>query len=206
MKTQELLKKLEGIQTIKTVMDKLKVNKKKAVFAVYKLRKEGYVKTKYRSDKTRIYSISYENKLGGKSYYEIINENSPLKVSTPHTYKIYGREPSLEETLIFAVKSNDLRLILAALSLFKKINNWTELYHLAKKNFVERKVGALYDLARKIMLTRKMTKKFRNNTLPKDNKYQYFIEGIRSDDYQDIERTWKVYLPFNKKDSEGVYI
>jgi DNA-binding MarR family transcriptional regulator len=203
MKTRELLKKLEGIQTIGSVMDILQVDKKTAVYYVYRLRKQGYVKTKKQSNNLRVYNISFENKLGGKSYYEIINQFSPIKIATPITYKIYGKEPSLEETLIYAIKTKSLRTILAALSLFKKIQNWVELYNLAKENHIERQVGALYDLARKIMKVRKMSKKYMNNSMPKEEyKFEYVIPQLKSTDFKEIENKWKIYIPFNIKDLE----
>lgn len=203
MKTRELLKKLEGIQTIETVMDILDVSRKKAIYYVYRLRKKGYVKTKKLSDNKRVYNISFENRLKGTSYYEIINKLSPIKIATPKIYKIYGKEPTFEETLVYAIKTQSLRTILASLVLFKKIDDWVGLYQLAKKNHIERQVGALYDVARKIMLTRRMTDRFRNNALPKeDYGWRYIIQGLRSDDYKNIEKTWRIYIPFNKKDLE----
>jgi hypothetical protein len=203
MKTRELLKKLEGIQTIESIMDTLQVDKKIAVYYAYRLRKEGYVKTKKQSNNRRVYNISFENKLGGKSYYEIINQYSPIKIATPITYKIYGKEPTLEETLIYAIKTKSLRTILAALSLFKKIQNWVELYALAKENHIERQVGALYDVARKIMKVRKMSKKFINYSLPKEEyKFEYVIPQLKSTDFKEIENKWKIHIPFNIKDLE----
>lgn len=203
MEIGELLQKLAGIQTIQSVMDILEVDKKMAIYYLYRLRKEGYVKTKRQSNNKRVYNISLDNKLGGKSYYEIINQYSPIKISTPTIYKIYGRNPSLEETLIYAIKTKSIRTILASLSLFKKINNWTELYHLAKENHIERQVGVLYDLARKIMKVRRMNHKFRSNALPKEEySFKYVIQGLKSKDFTEIEKVWKIYLPFNKKDLE----
>jgi len=184
-------------------MDILKVDKRMAIYYIHRLRKEGYVKTRRQSNNRRVYNISLDNKLGGKSYYEIINQQSPIKISTPVIYRIYGKEPSLEETLIYAVKTKSLRTILASLSLFKKISNWVELYHLAKENHIERQVGALYDLARHVMKVRKMSSKFRNSALPKEEyKFEYIIPGLQSKDFMEIEKTWKMYLPFNKKDLE----
>src|SRR3989344_1440937 len=203
MKTDRLLKKLSGIQTIQSVMDILKVDKKKAIYYLYRLRKKGYIKTKRQSNNRRVYNISLENKLGGKSYYEIINQYSPIKIATPRIYKIYGKEPSLEETLIYAIKTKSFRTVLASLALFKRIDNWTELYNLAKENHIERQVGALYDLARKIMRVRRMVKKFRNNSLPKEGfKFGYVIPELKSKDFKEIEATWKIYLPFNMEDLE----
>ena len=203
MKTDRLLKKLAGIQTIQSVMDILKLDKKKAIYYLHRLRKQGYVKTRRQSNNRRVYNISLENKLGGKSYYEIINQYSPIKIATPIIYKIYGKEPSLEETLIYAIKTKSFRAVLASLALFKRIDHWTELYNLAKENHIERQVGALYDLARKIMRVRRMTKKFRNNSLPKEGfKFGYVIPELKSKDFKEIEDVWKIYLPFNMKDLE----
>ena len=113
MRRRELLQKLAGIQTMGSVMDILKVDKRMAIYYIHRLRKEGYVKTKRQSNNRRVYNISLENKLGGKSYYEIINQHSPIKISTPVIYRIYGKEPSLEETLIYAIKTKSIRTILA---------------------------------------------------------------------------------------------
>lgn len=207
METKLLLKKLEGIHTIESVMDILDVDKNKAIYYIYRLRKEGYVKTKASSDKKRIYYIYKKNKLGGKSYYEVINSYSPIKLTESSFYKVYGREPTLEETLIYAIKSKKIRVIIAALSLFKHINNWTLLGELARKNHVERSVGALYDLSRKIMKTRRMTKKLRNSILPSKNaKFTEMIEGFKSKDFNEIEETWKIRIPLNKEDLEEYMI
>jgi len=197
------VEKLEGIQNIESIMAALKVKKNTALNIISILRKGGYIKTKQTSKKKRIYYISKLNKIGGKSYFEIINEISPVKVSESEIYKIYGRVPSLEETFIYAIKTKNLRVILAALSLFKHINNWTLLYELGKKNQVERKIGALYDLSKLFMRVRRMKLKFRKNSLPKKTEsYIYIIDDFQSKDFKEIEHTWKVYLPFNKADLE----
>lgn len=206
MNIKKLVRKLEGIHDIQSVMNLLSVNRQTAINYVSKLRKEGYVKTKKISDLRRIYNISTQNKLGGKSYYEIINSVSPIKISEAEIYKIHGREPTFEETLIYALKTKKLRVILAALALFKHINNWTLLGYLARKNKVERKVGALYDLARTLIKIRRMSMKFRKSILPKsDDIYCYIIGGLKSKDFIGIQQKWRVYLPFNLSDLE-VYL
>ena len=203
MKTRDLLNKLEGIQTIETVMDALKLSREKAIYYIYRLREKGYVKTRRLENNKRAYNISFENRLKGVSYYEIINKYSPIKLVVPKTYNIYGKRPGLEETLIYALKTKSLRTILAALALFKEIDDWSNLYYLAKANHIERQVGALYDLARIFFKVRRMTKRFRNNTLPKKKyRFEYVILGLKSKDFGEIEKSWKIYLPFNKKDME----
>lgn len=197
----ELSQKLAGIQTIESVMDILKVDKKMAIYYLHRLRKEGYVRTRRQSNNKRVYNISVENKLDGKSYYDVINRYSPVKISTPIIHRIYGKEPSLEETLIYAIKTKSLRTILASLALFKKISNWAELYNFAKENHIKRQVGALYDLARQIMKVRRMANKFRSSALPKKAfKFEYVVPGLKSKDFKGIEKVWKIHLPFNRED------
>ena len=89
------------------------------------------------------------------------------------------------------------------MGLFKKINNWNLLYNLAKKENLEREVGALYDVARLVIKTRKMPKRFLNLSLPeKNDKYKYLKEGFKSASFQNIEKKWKVYIPLNIGDLE----
>ncbi|MBI5880917.1 hypothetical protein HZB90_02195 [archaeon] len=177
MDIKTLLRKLEGIQTIPTVMDNLHVNRRQAIYYIHVLKKQGFVKTRRQSNNKRVYYISFENSLGGFSYYEIINRNSPIKLVEPKTDLVYGKEPTLEETLIYAIKTGSLRAMLAALALFRRIDDWSLLYHLAKESRVVRQVGALYDLARKVMRTRRMTSRFRNNALPKKSDgFEYIIQ------------------------------
>lgn len=204
MRIEELLKKLEGVHTVKSVMSALGVNRQKAVYCIYRLRKKGYVKTARASDGTRIYSISFENRFGGTSYEELLNRISPVKIATQAIRRIYGKMPTPEEILVYAIKSESLRTILAALALFKKEIDWYALYRIAKMNHCERQVGALYDVARAVMRVRKMSKRFRTLSLPKkEHAFRYTIPGLKSEDFNEIERLWKAYVPFNRDDLEA---
>lgn len=201
MESYELLKKLEGIQTIESIKTILDVSKEKAAYYVMRLRKKGYVKTKRLSNNKRVYEISYDNRFKGINFYDIINDISPIKLATPTIHKVYGKKPSYEETLIFAIKTKSLRTILASLALFKKIEDWSLLYKLAKNNHVERQVGALYDLTRTLFRTKRMPKRFRTYALPKpEYEFRFMVENLKSKDFKEIEEIWKIYLPFNKKD------
>ncbi|MEK6859777.1 MAG: hypothetical protein AABX54_03090 [Nanoarchaeota archaeon] len=203
-----LLKMLAGNHTLSSIIDilnenKIKTNKQKAIYLMHRLRKKGYVKTEKLSNNKRVYNISFNNKLKGFNYYDIINENSPIKLAIHEDYKIYGKKKSLEEALIYALNKKSVRSLLAILALFKKINNWSLLYKLAKKEDLQRQVGTLYDIARTIIKTRKMTKRFRNLSLPKKtDKFLYMIDNLKSKDFKDIEKTWKIYIPINKIDME----
>ncbi|HDP73460.1 MAG TPA: hypothetical protein ENN46_00680 [Candidatus Woesearchaeota archaeon] len=203
MQAKTLLQKLQGVHTIESIKDALKTNREKAIYYVHRLRKKGYVKTKRQPDNTRVYYISPENRLGGKSYYELINESSPLKVADPGTYRVYGKELKPEDALIYAISSKSLRLILASLALFRKVKDWGRLYSLARENNTTRQVAALYDLARTCTKVKKAPKRFLGNCLPKGHSRPvYIIPGLSSDDFKGIEKKWKVFLPFNKKDLE----
>lgn len=204
MKTSDLINSIKGVQTLKSIKSKLDIGTKKAVYLIYRLRKKGYVKTKRDSDNKRIYYISAENVLGGTSYVDIINKYSPIKLSSAEVYKIYGRDVSIEETIICAVKTRKLRYIMASLALFKRVSNWGELFRLAKQNNLLREIGALYDLSTKIIRKiRRMDKKFRYHALPRTNEpYKHIMPDLRSGDYKEIEKIWKIYIPFNAADLE----
>ncbi len=205
IRTKELLRKIGGVQTIKSIRIILKVNRRRAIYLVYRLRKEGYVTTKQDSDNSRIYFISKENLLGGNSYINILNKYSPLKLISSEVYKIYGREISIEEVIIYAIKTHKFRYVLSSLALFRKIKNWGELYRLAKKNDLLREVGALYNLVEtNFPRVRKIGKKFLYFSLPHtSDRFRYIIPNLKSKDYCSIEKKWKVYIPFNKKDLVG---
>ncbi len=202
MKTRDVVKKINGIQTIKSIMSILNINKSKAIYLVYKLRKKGYVITKQDSHHSRIYFISSQNLLGGESYLDILNKYSPIKISSSEVYKIYGRNISIEETIIYSIKTHKFRYILSSLALFKRIENWSELYNLSKRNNLIREVGALYELIESnFPKVKKINKKFLNIGLPnKDDNFNYIIPNIKSKDFHSIEEKWKVYIPFNKED------
>ncbi len=203
MKLSDLLKQLEGTHTLVSLMSRLEVSKPKTIYFIRRLRKAGYVKTFRLANKMRVYSISFENRLGGTTYEDVLNKESPVKIATDTPFFIYGKQPSFEEVLIYAVKKKSLRTLLAALVLFKKLIDWTEMHRLAKANHCERQIGALYDVARLVMRTRRMSGQYRKASLPKDHyEFRYFIEGLRSKDFKKIEDRWKVHIPFNKADLE----
>jgi predicted transcriptional regulator len=198
----DIMNKISGIQTIKSIKSALNINRAKAIYLVHKLRKRGYVITKQGSDNVRVYYIATENALGGTSYIDIINRYSPIKLTSAEVYKIYGREISIEETIIYAVKTKKFRYILSALALFRKIKNWPELYRLAKKNNLVREIGVLYNLVEIILpKVKKMPKLYLAYGLPKKNEdFKYIIPVLNSADFKEIEKKWRVYLPFNKSD------
>lgn len=199
---ERLLKKLEGLNTIESISKKLNVKRNTAIKKVHELRKLGYVETSGGGKQPRLYRISRTKvqSIGNPGLYEIINENSPIKLMKPYEHRIIGKHLTIEEAIIMAVKNKNFRLILASLALFNKIKNWSRLYESAKKENVRRKVGALYDVARKIIRVRRMDNKTRELLLNAKKENKYIIPETYSKDFKDIEKIWNVHIPFNYAD------
>jgi len=200
--TWEIVQKLKGLNTLKMIESALNIDRSTAIYIVHKLRKKGFVKTKYTSDKKRVYYISPRNVLGGTSYTDTINEYSPLKIMETDQYYVYGKEITAEEALIYAITKKSVRYIIASLSLFRKIDNWSELYKKAKEKNLLREIAALYEVARRVIpKIRKMPKRFKNLAMPKKtDRFKYILDGFRSVNFKDIEKKWKVYVPLNFED------
>ena len=206
-KYEKLAETLEGFFTVETLAERLKINKNKAIYVVHRLRKIGAVKTSYGAGKKRLYYISIRNKLKGTSYLDIINKASPTAsyalVEPSDTYYIHGRTPTYEESLVYAIQQRDVRYIIASLALFRKITDWKLLYGLAKKDGVVREIAALYEIARKfVRKVRRMPKRFLHLAQREIKGFRYLVNHISSDDFKDIERRWKVYIPLNRADLE----
>lgn len=204
MKLENTAKALEGLQTIGTVAKKLNISRRTAINVVWKLRKNGLVETGYGKRKIRLYRIRTLKKpdIGFKGLYDIINENSKVKLFTRQQYKVYDHELTIEEAITRAVKEGDFRTVLAALGLFKKIKSWPMLLKFAKKEDITKKIGALYDIAKTIIRVKRMDKKTRNALLKGEIKDEYIITKIKSNEFKDIEKEWNVFIPFNKADLE----
>ena len=204
MKLENTAKALEGLQTIDTVAKKLDISRRTAINVIWRLRKNGLVETGYGKRKIRLYRIRTLKKpdIGFKGMYDIINENSKVKLFTRQQYKIHDHELTIEEAITRAVKEGDFRTVLAALGLFNKINSWPMLLKFAKKENITRKIGALYDVARTVIKTKKMDKRTRKALLKGEIGDKYVGMRIKSNDFKDIEKEWNVFMPFNKADLE----
>ncbi|MEK6951760.1 MAG: HTH domain-containing protein [Nanoarchaeota archaeon] len=200
----ELAKRLEGLQTVSTIAKKLGITKRTAVNYVSKLRKEGFLKNYMGGRKTRFYVIDplKRKETGYPGIYEIINKNSRIGLVTRVKYRVHGKPLSIEEVIVEAIKTNDYRVILASLDLFRKVKDWSKLKDLAIKNKIGRKIGALYDVARKFIRVRRMDLRTRTALLNSKINNRYIIQNLRGEleHFKDIEVTWRVYIPFNKND------
>src|SRR3989344_3426331 len=111
-----ILNKLEGLSTIELIAKKLNLKKNTAIKKIHELRKLGYVETSGGGKQPRLYRISRIRiqKVGSPGLYDIINKNSPIKLSKPYEHRIVNGKLSIEEAIVRAVKSGDFRLILAS--------------------------------------------------------------------------------------------
>ena len=204
MELNEIAKTLEGLQTADTIAKKLGVSRRTAVNITWELRKKGLVETGYGKRKIRMYRIRTVKKpdIGFKGLYDVINENSKVKLFTKQQHKVHGHELTIEEAVVRAVKEGDFRTVLAALGLFNKVKSWPRLLKFAKKEGITRKIGALYDAAKTIIRVKRMDKRTRKALLNGKAKDRYIIKKIKSKDFEGIEKEWNVFIPFNKADLE----
>ena len=204
MKTVELAKKLEGLQTIASIEKNLNIGRRTAANYLWKLRKQGFVETMHGKRRIRMYRISpfKVNKIGYPGLYEFLNQNSKIKVYAPYINRVYDHKPTTEEMIVKAIKTGDFRTILSSLALFNKIKNWSRLSQVARKEHIGRKVGALYDTARIVIRVKHMDKKTRKTLLNSRIEDKLIVKGARTKDLSYLERLWGVNLPFNNADLE----
>ena len=199
---QSMMDKLGEFNRIEDIQNKLKVKRATAIKYMHLLRKEGLIKTEYIKNKKRLYRIIKVKKpvIGNESFYYLINKYSPIKIVIRHDYRIIGRKATVEEAIVKTIDTKSLKLILASLALFNHVNNWPLLLRLAKQYNVRRKVGALYELTRRFMKVRRIDKRTLNSLLKAKNESRFIIDNFKSRDFKDLEKKWKVHLPFNKVD------
>jgi hypothetical protein len=202
MESIQLAKMLEGINTLEMASKKLKVKKSTAIKIISKLRKEGFVETSGGGKQPRLYKISPIRTAGKEriGLYDVINKHSKVKIAEPFEHKVVDRNFGIERVLPLAVKIGEFRLVLASLGLFNLIKDWHNLCYYSKKYDVMRKIGALYDVARTCIRTRRMDERTRKALLNGKDKKKFIVKPLKSEDFKEIENKWKVYVPFNKSD------
>ncbi len=206
MKSIEIAKKLEGMHTLETAAKALNVKKSTAIKILSILRKEGFVETSGGGKRPRLYKIS-PIRIAGKEHlgiYDLINKYSKVKLWEPYKHKVIDRNLSIEETIPMVVniafKERNFRLVLAVLGLFNHIKDWSKLCYYSKKYNVARRVGALYDITRTIIKTKRMDNRTRKALLKGKDKSKFIVKPHKPQYYKDIEKIWKVYVPFHITD------
>lgn len=189
---------------VKEVEKRLNISRETAINYIYGLRKRGLVETDRGKKGLRLYRIIpvRRKEKGFPGLYETINKYSPIKLVEPFKHRIYDHELAPEEAIVRAILTKDFRTILASLALFRKVSNWSLLYKFAKERKTQRFVGALYDLSRLCLRVRKMDRRIRNKMKSSELNTRYITPNVKSKDFQDIEREWNVFIPFNKGDIE----
>ena len=203
MELLKIAKELEGLQTVNSIAKQLNVDRRTSINYAWALRKKGFLENVY-GGRVKLYRINpLIKRKTGYSFYELLNKYSKVKLAVREDYIIHSeKEPSVEEILVRAVKNDNFRVVLASLGLFNKIRSWSRLYKFAKNYNVRRKIGALYDVAREIIRVRRMDDKTRKLLLNAKNEERYIIPRFKSKSFQDIEKKWNIYIPFNKADLE----
>ncbi len=202
----ELLKRLDGLQTIETASELLGRSRQSTLNLLSKLKKEGYV-TLWQGGgrKKRIYKITtikQRPRLPGM--WDIINKYSPNFQPRPwydhQVHGIYGPE----EALIDALQTQSFRIILASMRLFNHITDWPKLYRLAKEKDCWQKVGALYDVARLFLRVKKMPERYRRQKKWLRRLFLIRDYETKEKDFYPIEQFWNVPIPFRKGDFDKV--
>ncbi len=201
MDWQKMAKKLSGLQTVSSISRALGVSRATAINYVYEMRKRGHVAETRGKGKIRVYEItpSPRTSYGYPGLYDIINANSPVKITKPYEHRIY-REMPIEEAIVRAAKTKDFRVILASLALFRKVKDWKLLYSHAKKENLQRHIGALYDVARTCTRVKRMDGRIKNKLKETKLRKKFIIDGMHSRDFKDIEKEWGIHVPFNRSD------
>lgn len=201
VKLLEIARKLQGMNTVSSVCRRLGVREKTAINYIYELRKRGFVETARGRGKIRLYRIFpvKRKQAGYPGLYDVINKYSPLKIAKPYEHRVY-KEMSVEEAIVRALETKDFRTILSSMALFRNVRNWSKLYECAKNKDLRRQAGALYDLSKKAIRVRRTDKRIENRLLKAVQKNKYMVLGVRTRDFPDIEKKWRVYIPFTKGD------
>ena len=192
----ELLKKIQGKQTLDTIAEKLNLTKNSAANLVSKLRKEGYLKSSGGGKQPRIYTISLKkNSSLENGMFDILATKTPVKVVPPFTHKVKGKY-KIEDAIVDLIKLNDIRILSGVVYLFNYVTDWA--YLRRKASGIEARLGALYDFASKVRKTRKMPANIRsalNRKKPK--KIDYWILKNHP---SEMELKWNTTIPLKGED------
>ncbi|MAG15566.1 hypothetical protein CMO88_00740 [Candidatus Woesearchaeota archaeon] len=198
MKSDNSLRKLEGLHTAETATERLGISRQSALNMLSKLKKEGYVTVSGGGRRKRLYKITMrKQRPREKGMFDIINKYSPMKIAEWYDHQVHGTYGP-EEALVDALQTNSFRVILASMRLFSHITDWSKLYRLAKEKDCWQKVGALYDVARLSFKIKRMPRRYYHNGHGRWRK----LSQLKKKNFPQISEKWHVYIPFNQKDLE----
>ncbi|HLC67078.1 MAG TPA: hypothetical protein VJK52_05560, partial [Candidatus Nanoarchaeia archaeon] len=119
MNQDEILRKLEGLHTVETVMKTLNITRQSALNLLSRLKKQQHVTTSGGGKQVRFYKIMMRKQLPRvPGMFDIINKYSPhMKLAPWYDHQVHGPYGP-EEALIDAIQTKSFRVILASLRLF----------------------------------------------------------------------------------------
>lgn len=202
MRELETLKKLEGMHTLETVANAMNITKGSALNLISRLKKQGYITKTGGGKQKRIYKITTtKQRQRSRGMFDIINKYSPhTKLQPGYDHQVHGRY-LVEDAVVDAICTQSFRVMLASIKLFNNVKEWPRLYKLAKERGVWQKVGALYDVARLFVKVRKMPERYRE---VKPKSWKRLTKLGNRNNFPEIQRRWKVYIPFNENDIKEV--
>ncbi len=206
MDWRQVAKRAEGLHTAESLAKALGIRRNTAILYLHRMRKKGFVKTLRGKRGKRLYDIAplQLRPVGNEGFIEILNRNTSMQIMEAYVHRIYGKQLSLEEVIIWCMSSGDYRLVLASLELFRKAENWELLYSLARKASIERHVGALYMLIRRYWRMKHPNESVLRKLMKAKGNRKYLIPQMRSRDFKDLEKEWNVFIPFNKADMDRI--
>jgi hypothetical protein len=194
-KTLEILKQIEGLQTIDTVAQALNIKKQSALNLLSKLKKQKYVTVSGGGKQKRFYRITTTKQLPrDPGMFDIINKHSPMKINPWYDHQVHGPY-TVEDALLDALQTESFRLILASMHLFRHVTDWPKLYR--SKDW--QKVGALYDVARLFMRVNRMPERYRKQHF---THRIFFIRDYITKEHRflPIDKKWGIPIPFRLGD------
>src|SRR3989344_1548146 len=200
MNQDEILRKLEGLHTVETVMKTLNITRQSALNLLSRLKKQQHVTTSGGGKQVRFYKIMMRKQLPRvPGMFDIINKYSPhMKLAPWYDHQVHGPYGP-EEALIDAIQTKSFRVILASLRLFNHITDWPKLYRLAKAKDCWPQVGALHDVAQLFFRVRKLPSSYAKG----NGKHQGFLTReyeTTESAFLPVAQKWNVPIPFRWRD------
>ena len=150
---------MQGKYTLETFAKEKNLSKQSALNLLSKLKKQGYVTVSGGGRQKRIYTITEVIQSPTNGFYDLVNKYSPEKLLPKFKHHVFGKY-TVERAIIDGIKIGDVRTLNATKHLFRHINNWTNLFQLAKKKKVETKLKKLYEEAKKEMKVKSIPKRY----------------------------------------------
>jgi len=198
----DVMRRIEGLQTVATVQDALGLTRQSAINLLSKLRKAGHVTSSGGGRQPRLYKITRYKQLPRKrGMFDLLNACNPwFKLNPWYDHQVHGRY-TVEDAILDAIDTGSFRAILATLRCFNHIKNWPKLYREAKRRGTWNKVGALYDVARQHFRVRRMPARYRKHF---EKSEEELIKGFKKTEYKAITEEWGVAIPFKSGDIRKV--